>query len=299
MIQNVGHSFQSQIEEKNLSCTFHLPEPVLLITDQLLFKQLFHQILDNAIKFTHHGGIIVDAQVVKDGDVKWQTIRIKDTGIGIDPRYFEMIFHDFRQVSEGYGRKYQGSGLGLAISRKICKLLKGKITVESHPGQGSTFTIWLPVIREELPAEPVKTSEEKAIQRGKTGKRPGPARVLLVEDNLINKNLIELFLGRDYKMDHAFDGKTAIEMAEKTNYDIILMDINLGAGMDGIEATKRIRKIAGFESTPVVAVTGYTMIGDKEKLLSGGCTHYLPKPFGKAALLDLIRDALTGKKQEF
>ncbi|MFH1160750.1 MAG: response regulator [bacterium] len=292
-MESVALSFQSQVEEKKISLSLNLPEPVLLHTDQLLFKQFFRQILDNAVKFTQHGEITVDSQRVKADDTEWQTIRIKDTGIGIDPKSFEMIFHEFRQVSEGYDRKYQGSGLGLTISRKICDLLKGKITVESRPGEGSTFTIWLPVVQEELPAKPEKPSEEPRVQSRKSGQKAGPPRVLLVEDNLINKNLIELFLGSSYKMDHAFDGKSAIELAEKTNYDIILMDINLGARMDGVEATKRIRRIAGYEHTPVVAVTGYTMIGDKEKLLAGGCTHYIAKPFEKAALLALIREAIS------
>jgi PAS domain S-box-containing protein len=294
-VKRIASAFQKQMEEKNISLELHLPEPVILNTDQLLFKQLFHQLFDNAVKFTHQGTITVDSMRMKSGGSEWHTIRIRDTGIGIDPRHFERIFQEFRQVSEGYDRKYQGSGLGLTISRKICNLLKGKITVESHQGEGSAFTIWLPVTVD-LPAQgneiPVAESATSTVM---SREQSGPPRVLVVEDNVINKNLIGFFLGSRYSMDHAFDGESAIRLAEKNKYDIILMDINLGTGIDGLETTRRIRKIAGCATLPVVAVTGYTMIGDREKILAGGCTHYIAKPFSKNALLTLMQEALSGK----
>ena len=295
ILKKLAETFQEEVEKKNLEFRLDLEEPVDAYTDLPLFQQLVHQLLDNAVKFTLKGSIQVSSKKVSKDGVHWQTICIRDTGIGIEQGFLDMIFDEFRQVSEGFDRKFQGSGLGLSICRKISDLLNGKITVESTVGEGTTFTIWLPVNPAEkrtagpveIPAPQIKPSEEKK-------KKPAP-QVLIVEDNIINKNLIERFITPTYKMDHAINGKTAIRMAERKQYDAILMDINLGAGIDGIQTTKTIRTIKGYEYIPIIAVTGYTMIGDREKLLAEGCTHYIAKPFEKIAILNVLREALAGK----
>jgi two-component system, sensor histidine kinase len=110
-----------------------------------------------------------------------------------------------------------------------------------------------------------------------------------VEDNSINASLIKAQLEDCCETDMAADGKTAIEKTSKRNYDIILMDINLGSGMDGIQTTQEIRKLPGYEDTPIVAVTGYALPSDKEKFLSSGLSHFLPKPFTQEDLVKLIR----------
>ncbi len=294
-IKNVYQAFKDKADEKTITLSMDILDDVTAYTDQLLFKQLLQRILDNAIKFTEKGKVVITSRMIMENDVKWQTIRIKDTGIGIDKDFFELIYHEFRQVSEGYNRKFQGSGLGLTISKKTCDLLKGKITLESEPGKGSAFTIWLPASKK-AKTHKIKPEEIDTILA------PAPIKksikspvILLVEDNLVNKNLIELFLKPHYKMDHAFDGDSAVSMAKKNRYDGILMDINLGAGMDGIQATRMIKAIPEYENIPIIAVTGYTMIGDREKLLAQGCTHYIGKPFEKANFQAIVRDAIFGK----
>jgi CheY-like chemotaxis protein len=119
--------------------------------------------------------------------------------------------------------------------------------------------------------------------------------VLLVEDNIVNKELTEHFLHRRYQVDFAPDGMSALELARQKQYAIVLMDINLGFGMNGIETTRELRKLEGYEHIPVIAVTGYTMADDKDKLLDEGCTHYLAKPFDQASLIAIMEDALAGK----
>lgn len=120
---------------------------------------------------------------------------------------------------------------------------------------------------------------------------------LIVEDNPVNKDLTEFFLKKICQVEHAFDGLTALSMARSKQYSVILMDINLGAGKTGIEVTREIRKIPGYEKVPIIAVTGYTMVEDREKLLEEGCTHYLPKPFDQASLLNLVEAALSENEQ--
>ncbi|MBL7138029.1 MAG: response regulator [Bacteroidales bacterium] len=289
-------SFEELLNEKKLYLKTELPGEIIVNTDQQLFKQLFRQIFDNAVKFTQKGGITIRAKIVTQDNIQYQTIKIEDTGIGIDEKFYEMIFHEFRQVSEGYNRTFQGSGLGLTISRKICELMKGKITVESTPGKGTTITIWLPATRTEQPGAIEPEEPERSLQPPPVIRTREVPLVLLVEDNAVNKNLVELFLKPTYRMDHAFDGKTAIKMATETKYDAVLMDINLGLGMDGIEATKRIKSIPGYENTSIIAVTGYTMIGDRERLIAEGCTHYIAKPFEKSAFLAIVKEAVFGRE---
>jgi len=113
--------------------------------------------------------------------------------------------------------------------------------------------------------------------------------VLLVEDNKENTDVISYFIKNIANVDIAVDGPAAVGKAKENAYKIILMDINLGLGMNGIEATKRIRLIPGYESTPIVAVTAYAMVGDSDIFLNAGCTHYISKPFSKQEMLDLLR----------
>lgn len=113
-------------------------------------------------------------------------------------------------------------------------------------------------------------------------------KVLLVEDNIENRDVIAYFIKNICDVDTSLDGPTAIQMASSKKYDVILMDINLGLGMNGMEATKRIRALSGYDKTPIVAVTAYAMVGDREIFLQAGCTHYISKPFTKGELLKLL-----------
>ena len=120
--------------------------------------------------------------------------------------------------------------------------------------------------------------------------------LLLVEDDLVSQDVTRLFLKGICKMDIAKNGNDAVEKVSNNKYDVILMDINLGSGMNGIESLKKIRQINGYENTPIVALTAYAMKGDKESFLSSGCTHYLSKPFDKKTLVELINEILYGVK---
>ncbi len=117
--------------------------------------------------------------------------------------------------------------------------------------------------------------------------------VLLVEDNNENKDVITYFIRTICKVDSIGDGPSAIDMAKNKQYDVILMDINLGLGMNGLEATKIIRQIPGYESVPIIAVTAYAMVGDKEIFLNAGCSHYISKPFTKQEILELLNNIFS------
>ena len=118
-------------------------------------------------------------------------------------------------------------------------------------------------------------------------------KVLIVEDNLINQKLVISILKNKFSTDLAISGEVAVILAKKKKYDIILMDIHLGEGIDGLTATKIIKKDTINSNTPVIAVTGYTMYGDKERILAEGCDYYLGKPYKKIELLNVINQVLS------
>jgi PAS domain S-box-containing protein len=291
VILDVVGSFQSQAGEKQIYIKANLPDSLVITTDQRLIRQIVTHLVDNAIKFTKTGGITVEASISSDAN-KDLNISIIDTGIGIVAENIEMIFQVFRQVSEGIGRQFQGSGLGLTISQRIIDLLGGAIDLESEPGKGSKFRVRIPGDPSRYRKQSQPEDTVNIIPGDKTERRSLP-HVLLVEDNLLNRELTAYFLRNVCTMDQTARGEDAIQMAGSRSYDAILMDINLGQGMDGLKATQSIRSLPGYKTTPVIALTGYSYEDDIEKLLSNGCTHYITKPYDKASLISLLATALS------
>ena len=209
------------------------------------------------------------------------TVSIRDTGIGISPEHQKIIFQEFRQVSEGWGRGYEGSGLGLSVAKRMVTLLGGDILLESEVGYGSEFKI---VFDGFHPTDTfaVKNSSKQLALANKS------LSVLLVEDNYINKDMTTIFLKGLCSIDYAETGEQAIELTKKKVYDLILMDINLGSGMNGVEATSIIRTAETYRDVPIVALTGFAMAGDRESFLAQGFSHYICKPFDRHHLLQLI-----------
>jgi CheY-like chemotaxis protein len=235
----------------------------------------------------------VETLEVTEKGKEWTIVKIKDTGIGIDPACYDLIFQEFRQVSEGLGRKYQGIGIGLSICKKIIDLLGGKIIIESETGRGSVFSIWLPSHTGEKPIKQISPQPEEVILTDAVVPLSGNLpMVLLVEDNLVNKELTILFLRNICQVDYAPDAASAIEMVKSKQYHAILLDINLGNGMNGIEATSVIRKMPGYAKTPIIAVTGYTMAEEMEELYAAGCTSHIAKPFNRQTLLTMLQVAM-------
>ena len=282
--------FYSTCNEKNLYLITEFKERLLAWADENLLHVILHNLIDNAVKFTAKGGVTVETDLVKLEEKLWVLIRIKDTGIGIPREHFDIIFHEFRQLSEGYNRSYEGTGLGLTLARKMTEMLNGNITVESEVDLGSIFTLWIPASGS-MPESPGEKSESPEDSHTKQFRMHPPENLplmLVVEDNDDNAEIIKLYLKGKYTTERAPDGYAAVKMAAEKQFSCILMDINLGPGMDGLKATREIRQMDSYTNVPIVAITGYTMSGDREKLLQGGCSHYLGKPFSQQGLNELL-----------
>jgi PAS domain S-box-containing protein len=287
--------FDDQIKRKNLYLDFGARDQELTANlDPKIFDQVLTNIINNAVKYTSSGGIIVDIFKEKINKDECVAISITDTGIGISPENLKLIFDPFRQASEGYRRKFEGAGLGLTLAKKLIESMNGSIMVESKEGTGSTFKIYFPLIKvNETEAE--KLSDQEALSEEFLSEpvKPKTHNILFVEDDEINRSVVKQFLKDNYSIDLTSTGETSVEMARQKKYSAILMDLKLAGKMSGLDAAKEIRKINGYNNVPIVAVTAFTFLGGKEGMLKEGCTHYLPKPFSREKLLKLVEEILV------
>ena len=293
LVDKTAEMFRESVILKGLNLDVQADEQLFFISDENLLQKSLIKIMENAVKFTSTGGIKLKAKYAGEKNDRIQIV-IKDTGIGIALEKQKMVFEEFRQADEGYNRPYEGSGLGLAIARKSTELLRGSIAIESEPGKGTAFVLTLPSHGSQ---DKVLISHEKTettsdvIRAEKTINEPH--LILLVEDNESNIELLGMYLKRNFRLDVATTGELSLEMVKKSRYQAILMDINLGPGMDGIDAITEIRKMPEYLNTPIIAVTGYTFQNEKEYIISKGADYYLEKPFRKQVLIDLMQGILS------
>jgi len=298
----IFNDFNEIAVRKNILMNPHIQSDVCTMFNTSSATLIITNLIDNAIKFTHRGSIEVLLTKERSGDTEQAVFDIRDTGIGIHPAYHEKIFDEFRQVSEGFGRFYEGLGIGLSLSKKLLKRLKGEISLESEVGKGTRFIVRFPVCS-------VPTREEELSQKETIGitpestKEPPPEKtqrftILSVEDNEYNQELIEIYLKDTYHLEMVYDGESAIAFAREKPSDMVLMDINLGAGIDGVMALQKIRELKSYQTVPVIAVTGYTSEVDKQNLLAAGFDEFLPKPFNKSQLNKIIQETFMKSGKE-
>jgi CheY-like chemotaxis protein len=241
---------------------------------------------------------------------------VRDTGIGIPAEKQSLIFEAFQQADGTTSRKYGGTGLGLTISREIARLLGGWIEVQSAPGQGSTFTLYLPVKYagpeaarvDQVSDSNIATENNALIPALPEGVDFSGKKVLLMDDDIRNIFAINSILeSRGMKVIHAENGKAGIRLLEENpDVDVVLMDTMMPE-MDGLAATAEIRKNQKFKRLPIISLTAKAMKGDREKALGAGASDYVTKPVDPDKLLSVIhiwlkrssgRGGLAGKQSE-
>jgi CheY-like chemotaxis protein len=235
----------------------------------------------NAVKFTPSGEVTIALRAEQIPDNRFGvSIAVRDTGIGMSVEMIGKLFSNFTHADASATRMVGGSGLGLAISRRLARMMGGDVTVKSEPGVGSTFTLCFEAEVGAGPAlSPIKAaSAPDAVRIG--------ARVLIVDDNSVNRQVARLFLASlGLDLQEACNGQEALDRLGAESFDLILLDLHMPV-MDGRECIRRIRtREAAWRSVPVIALTAEAMSGDRERLLALGMTDYLPKPINRAELI--------------
>lgn len=269
--------FEYRIKDKNIELHFSYDDRIVnnIFGDNLRLQQVLINLIDNAIKFTAKGDVRLDVKLIKKTDeVQYINFKVKDSGIGIDINKTEQILLAFEQADLSTTRKYGGTGLGLTIANQLILLMGGKkLNIEAVETGGSTFSFEIPfkINLEEPVLEDVIKSETQNLNISKA---------LVVEDNNINqKVLVKLLEKINISTDIANNGKEAVLLYEKNDYNIIFMDLHMPE-MDGFEATAIIHNSTKFKnhSIPIIAVTASAFDEDKVKVISNGMDDFITKP---------------------
>jgi CheY-like chemotaxis protein len=273
----------------NLSYTVGYGTPDTIIGDPGRLRQILVNLLSNAVKFTDVGDVSVSvSSKIIEGNRRQITFEIKDTGIGMPQDKMDRLFEPFTQLEYVISRKRDGAGLGLAISRKLVEIMGGEIWAESEEGKGSTFKFTIPA--ETVQGRQPDYGDVKGGADYKNISVENPMAILVAEDNPSNqKVLVEMLKRLGYRPDAVADGAEVLQALKIRPYDLIFMDIRMPE-MDGLTATREIRRLLPDNGPKIVAITAFAMEGDRERCLEAGMDGYISKP----VRLDELRDALSG-----
>lgn len=269
--------------------------PSHIVTDESRLQQCLINLVNNAIKFTQEGYVVVDVHLCDRSGQKTICFDVKDTGIGIAPDRQQAIFDSFVQAHDNTAKKYGGTGLGLTITRRLTELLGGEFKLQSEPDKGSVFSIELPLLDEAV----CDSEAMSLLQYRSTNPVDLSAQfngiVLVAEDVKANQKLMDILLSKmGLEVFLANDGQEVLDRVSEQSYDLIFMDIQM-PNMDGYEAT-RILRDQGCR-LPIVALTANAMKGDAKKCLDAGCDDYLAKPIDRQSLIQMIAKYMPVQKE--
>ncbi len=326
VVERVINLYAIPVQEKNLSLSCELPPdlPEVVVGDPLRLEQILRNLVSNAVKFTNSGSITVRANIVVRSHDQIQILfEVQDTGAGISKAFLPRVFDGFAQSESTYSRQVKGTGLGLSICKKFIDLMGGEISVSSRLGKGSTFQFSLPF---KLPdKDMILDRPEPSLEKGSVSLSKS-LKVLVAEDVPLNQKYIKFILeSAGHKSVFVHNGEEAVKAFKNDRFDVILMDIQM-PGMDGIQATRKIRELekqesraidsskeversvseskesAGSESlkpgksqTPIIALTAYVMAEQKADILASGMDGFVSKPINPDILFQEIELVLKGR----
>ena len=293
ILDEVFAQILQQAQDKGLAVEVDYADvPAWLRGDPTRLRQALLNYAGNAVKFTERGAISLRAWLVEEhGDEVVIRFEVRDTGIGIAPDKLSNLFQTFQQADDATTRKYGGTGLGLAITHRLALLMGGDAGVTSEPGAGSTFwfTARLARARAGPDAQSAPADDNESVLR----RLHGDARLLLAEDDPINQEVaLALLAEAGLHADLAKDGREALAMAAANDYDVILMDMQMPE-MDGIDATRAIRRLPERSATPIIAMTANAFSGDQKLCIDAGMNDFLSKPVTPEVLYATLRQWLT------
>ena len=284
--------FRERAREKSLrlEVSASWPFPASFTSDPLRLRQILINLVGNAIKFTPAGTVTLRCHIAEDNAdnllLRWE---MQDTGIGIPAESLPRLFTAFEQADGSTTRNYGGTGLGLAISKRLVEMMGGKIGVVSEPGQGSTFwfTVRLKKATTEVAIPPEAPADYSSAGEALLNAHAG-ARILLAEDEPINQEVSrELLSDAGLWVDIANDGKEAVALARKFNYDLILMDMQM-PHLNGVDASREIRQDSLNTATPILAMTANTFEEDRRACFAAGMNDFIAKPVAPEELYETL-----------
>jgi two-component system, sensor histidine kinase len=286
LLQSSIQVFQHSAQQRGLQLVLETQgglEQLQVQGDPTRIRQILVNLIGNALKFTETGSIRVHSTwQALDNQVLWFSCAVHDSGIGISPERLEHMFDAFQQADTSISRRYGGTGLGLPIARTLAERMGGTLRAVSQEGQGSVFTLEVPLPFSQQVAPTVRDTPLPADQGN-------GQPVLLVEDNPVNQTVIEAMLrSLGYRVSLVGDGAQAVYQVSQQHYAAILMDCRLPI-MDGYEATRQIRHLPGCAELPIIALTANALQGDREACLQSGMNDYLAKPFKRADLQRILQ----------
>lgn len=284
VLSTIVENNEQLAEKKNISISIDISGSIPEIeTDEVMLYKIFQNIIGNAVKFTEKGSVTILAS--SDGSAV--TVKVKDTGIGIDKEDLPKIFEEFGRAEGKLSKKYDGTGLGLAIALKAARLISAEISAESIPGKGSVFAVTLPVSLKTGDAENI-SEEIVCLEKMNNNEEPVIKPILLViEDDPDNLTTIKVILKKDFRIIEAMDGKTGLAFVLENLPDLVLLDMALPQ-MNGFMVVKKIREDKRAGKIPVIAMTALSMDADRKRIMEAGCDDYLAKPFDIALFIKTI-----------
>jgi signal transduction histidine kinase/DNA-binding response OmpR family regulator len=288
LCNSIGTMFHHRATEKNLAFSLHIHEniPDTLTGDAIRLTQILVNLISNAIKFTHEGGVSITISPVSQTDHSIQLLfSVKDSGIGIAPDKLDTIFERFEQGEADITRNYGGTGLGLTIVKNLIELQGGQIGVTSEPGKGTEF--YFKIVYELLTNhvhQPIKDVREPELSVDVFRN----IKILVAEDNYMNQLLIKYTFG-NWKVQYelAENGRQVLDWLQRSTFDLLLLDIQMPV-MNGYITAQNIRRELK-SNIPIIAMTAHAMAGEREKCLSNGMNDYISKPIHERELHTLIK----------
>jgi two-component system, sensor histidine kinase len=288
LVAALSDSLSARAETKGLTPAVSVADdvPEIVEGDSVRLRAAIENLIDNAVKFTERGEVRLDVRAARAarGHVRL-VFTVTDSGIGLKPNEIKRLFRPFAQANADIARRYGGAGLGLAVVKALAKFMGGDLTVTSKAGRGSSFrfSATLPVARSQASGDAPAQLSTGAVRR---------LSILYAEDNPYGRVILNTILRElGHRADFVSSGEEAVAAAVR-GYDIVLMDVTL-AGIDGLEAARRIRALTGTVAmTPMIGISGRTAPGDEQAARAAGMDFYLRKPVSPSALSDAIAAVL-------
>jgi protein-histidine pros-kinase len=286
----------AQARNLRLSMVYTPDIPRLVLADPIRLRQILLNLLSNAVKFTDSGSVSLRLRVDHTGERL--RIEVADTGPGIAPSQRTKLFRDFERLDAQAHRQIEGSGLGLALSADLAALMGGQLGYEDNPEGGSVFWLELPMTSSRAISAPAEASEATTRQAAASEPSVAPLNILLVDDVAMNRDIAGSFLRfAGHQVTAVESGADAVAAASTQDFDVILMDVQM-PGMDGLEATRRIRHLSGSRGqVPIVAVTAQAFAEEVQECRKAGMTENLTKPFSPHRLIATVQRAVAARPQ--